>query len=705
MKHIFFLFSFLLFTLYINAQVEKPPVYPGCEGLDISQLEDCFYSHLKSDVYNKFVTPQNVKNDHFKGKINVAFVITEEGRFKIIYVNSAYKELDEETRRVFAELPKITPAIYDGRSVEKRYLFPINIPIEPYEPGDFTAIVKPPVVEVKQPKPTLEEKKGITEESSKIKQTNPDYTDLFPEFKSELNIPLTHQEYDEIIYYLDRGDNTHTAFKPYLFNEVRPYADLQAIREEILKEKQTWAGRKLFNEHLFLIKGKNYWFTINPVLDLQMGKDNSDVKYTYNNTRGFQIQGTLGKKFGFSSSFYESQGRFAQYVNDWTRIPEAPIGAGAVVPGRGKAKGFKEGGFDYPVAEAYLSYTPNEFFNFQFGQGKNFIGDGYRSFFLSDVASPYPFFKISTQFWKIKYTNLWMWMDDVRRSVSDDGTNLRKFVAMHHLSWNVTKRFNLGLFESVITNEISYPNGMDISFFNPIIFYRAIEFSNGGDRSGNVQIGLNMKYRFKSDISVYTQFLIDEMTMSRVFDGTGYIGNKFAFQLGAKYFNAFKIDNLILQGEFNWARPYTFSHAETTLNSAHYNQPISHMWGANFWEMIGIARYKHGRWFGNLKFNIGEKGYDYSKNGTNYGGNIYRSYNDNTSEEGNSVAQGNTTKIFIGDIQGGWILNPVTNLQVFGGFTYRSFSPYQPNSYVKNDNTTWFTIGIRSSLFNWYFDN
>jgi hypothetical protein len=214
-----------------------------------------------------------------------------------------------------------------------------------------------------------------------------------------------------------------------------------------------------------------------------------------------------------------------------------------------------------------------------------------------------------------------------------------------------------------------------------------------------------MKYRFKSDISVYTQFLVDEMTMSRVFDGSGYWGNKFAFQLGAKYFNAFKIDNLMLQGEFNWARPYTFSHLETTLNSGHYNQPISHMWGANFWEIIGIARYTKGRWFGNAKLIIGEKGYDFPDSDVSYGGDIYRSYNDRLSDTGNDVAQGNTTKIFIGDIQGGWILNPVTNLQVFGGFTYRSFSPYQPSSYVKENNTTWFTIGVRSSLFNWYFDN
>ena len=75
-------------------------------------------------------------------------------------------------------------------------------------------------------------------------------------------------------------------------------------------------------------------------------------------------------------------------------------------------------------------------------------------------ASPYPFLKISTQFWKIKYTNLWMWMSDVRRDATTDpggsGTNFQKYVAMHHLSWNVTKKFNIGLFEAVITNENSY---------------------------------------------------------------------------------------------------------------------------------------------------------------------------------------------------------------------------------------------------------
>ncbi len=55
-----------------------------------------------------------------------------------------------------------------------------------------------------------------------------------------------------------------------------------------------------------------------------------------------------------------------------------PAFSEGLVPGRGKAKGFKEDAYDYPVAEGYLAYTPNKFLQFQFGNGKNFIGDGYQ---------------------------------------------------------------------------------------------------------------------------------------------------------------------------------------------------------------------------------------------------------------------------------------------------------------------------------------
>ncbi len=612
--------------------------------------------------------------------------MTKEGKFDVLYVNSMYPELENEVKRVFGTLPEIQPATFNGRAIDQRFQIPISIPL-----ADNYIVQNDSI-----PAAEEEQKADIEEEILDDEDT------LFPEFQSELNIPFVHQEYDDIIYHLNQGDNTHTAVKPYLFNEVRPYIDLEKKRKSILKDKESWGGRKLWNEHLVLVKAKDFWFTLNPVFDLQVGKDNSDVDYTYNNTRGLQIQGALGKKFAFMTSFYESQGRFAQYINEDTRRLNPIIGAGAVVHGRGKANGFKEGGFDYPVAEAYLSFTPSKFFNFQFGNGKNFIGDGYRSFFLSDVASPYPFFKINTTFWKIKYTNTWAWMDDVRQSASDDDTNLRKYVAMHHLSWNITKRFNLGLFEAVITNENNY-NGFDISFFNPIIFYRAVEFSNGGDFSGNVQVGLDLKYKVTDNISLYSQLFIDEFRASEVFDGSGWWANKFAIQFGGKYYNAFKVDGLTLQGEFNWARPYTFSHNEEELNYGHFNQSISHLWGANFWEVIGIARYNNKRWFGNAKLIFGEKGFDFD-DGVSWGGDIYVDNDNRPFDYGHEVGQGNSTDIFIADLQAGYVINPVTNLQLFGGFTYRNFSPQESGNTARDDSTTWFTVGLRASLFNWYFD-
>ena len=99
-----------------------------------------------------------------------------------------------------------------------------------------------------------------------------------------------------------------------------------------------------------------------------------------------------------------------------------------------------------------------------------------------------------------------------------------------------TKRFNLGFFESVITDN-SNKYGFNIEFFNPIIFYRAIEFSNGSN-AGNALIGLDMKYQLTDNLFIYDQILIDEMTMGEVFSGDGWWGNKFGFQIGVKYFNA-----------------------------------------------------------------------------------------------------------------------------------------------------------------------
>jgi hypothetical protein len=376
-----------------------------------------------------------------------------------------------------------------------------------------------------------------------------------------------------------------------------------------------------------------------------------------------------------------------------------------VIPGIGIAKDFNKTSFDFPSADANITYTPNKLLNFQLGYSRNFIGDGYRSLMLGDGASPYPYFKINTTFWKIKYTNLYMFLKDIRNEATSDRTYTTKYMSSHYLSWNATKRLNIGFFESVVwANDNG--RGFDPNFLNPIIFYRSVEFSSSA-RSGNAVLGLTSKFKWNNQINLYGQFLIDEFSVGDITGGEKSWKNKLGFQLGGKYYHAFGIKNLCLQAEYNHVRPYIYSHSSPLTNYGHNNQSMGHVWGSNFQELTLIARYNKNRWFADGKLSIGVRGFDFdtSTDTFNYGSNIYKDYDENRPyDKGVVVGQGNKANIFIADLQAGYLLNPNANLKLFGNLIYRKFSPETDTATIFKENTTWFSIGLRSDIFNWYLD-
>ena len=324
---------------------------------------------------------------------------------------------------------------------------------------------------------------------------------------------------------------------------------------------------------------------------------------------------------------------------------------------------------------------------------------------LSDNASYYPYLKLNTTFWKIKYTSTWLFLRDVRPEVVEDGAFLPKYTANHYLSWNVSKRLNIGLFESVVWNNAN-DRGFDVNYLNPLIIFRAIEFETGQD-AGNALVGLSSKYKLNNKINLYSQFVIDEFSIGDVRAGNQSFRNKFGFQLGAKYFNAFNVDGLLLQAEYNQVRPYTFSHNSIILNLGHNNQPLAHLWGANFREFILIGRYNHKRWFADGKLIFGERGLDFNteEDSFAYGGDIFTSENNRPSDNGIRIGQGNNTTVFHGELQAGYVINPVSNLKLFTNIVYRNFDPTQETSLIsRRSNTVWFNIGLRTDLFNWYND-
>lgn len=700
---IFTFISLKIFAQDTNTTSEVYPEFEACANVDFSNQASCFNNTLINYIKANFEMPEIVREENYRGQLTIIFEVDEEGRFQLIYMDAAYDELKEETQRVFESLPVLKPATYNGRPIHMQFKMPLQIPL------DKNMIVQP--VE-QEDEIELEEKNSgdITSaetETNSLSEYEKIKSDKFgsPRYTSQINIPLSHEFYSRFDAELNEiGTNTHSASKPLMFAEVNKYYDFEAHRDEMLQDRKTLAGRKLWNEHLIRFQTDDYWFTLDPGFDLQIGKDfqQTDYDFTYNNTRELIVQGGLGKKFNFYSVIYENQGRFAQYYNRFAESIRPSRGGPAIVPGRGIAKTFMDGGYDYPVAEGYLSFTPSEFINIQFGHGNNFIGDGYRSLLLSDNPSPYPYLKLNTSFWKIKYTNTWMSLRDVRPEVTDEGSFRTKYIANHYLSLNISKRLNLGFFESVMW-ENDNDRGFDLNYLNPVIFYRAIEFATGAD-GGNAIIGLTGKYKISNQAYTYGQWLIDEFSSSDIFGGDGSWKNKLGFQLGLKYFNAFKVENLYLQAEYNQARPYTYSHNSITLNYAHNNQGMAHLWGANFREVVAIARYKKDRMYGSAKFIYGQRGFDLSKSGDNYGQDIYRTEEDRPFENGVKIGQGNTTNSLYSELEAGYIVNPSTNLKLFASFIYRDFNPQVNTSANSEISTTWINFGLRTDIFNWYFD-
>ena len=97
--------------------------------------------------------------------------------------------------------------------------------------------------------------------------------------------------------------------------------------------------------------------------------------------------------------------------------------------------------------------------------------------------------------------------------------------------------------------------------------------------------------------------------------------------------------------------------------------------------------------------------FDTPEDGLNYGGNIYKDYDEKRALDSHvKVGQGNKTAVFIIDLQGGYLVNPATNLKLFASYIYRSFDPSKNTAATFTESTNWFTLGIRADIFNWYFD-
>ncbi|VXD18605.1 hypothetical protein [Marinoscillum sp. 108] len=364
--------------------------------------------------------------------------------------------------------------------------------------------------------------------------------------------------------------------KAYLERETRAYQD--SVEEN---EKPLFGRFFQYPADVFSVGQEDFDLHVNPVIVLGLGRetDSRFDKPIFENYRGLELRGRVDNKVSFYTLLTENQARYPNYVQQVTDSTLA-------VPYEGFWKAYNNTGVDFLRAQAYIDFNVSKHISAQFGYGKHFIGDGRRSLILSDVGNNYPYLRINTRVWKVQYTNIFAQLigETTGGTYGLDGIGSfsKKHLASHHLSINAAPNLTVGLFESVIYGDSS--GTLKLDYLNPLIFYRALEQQDGS--SDNVLLGLDFKWNLWQCISLYGQLVVDELILGEAFSKSGWWGNKQGFQLGAKYFDVFGIEDLNGQVELNRVRPYVYGHETNFTSYSHYNMALAHPLGANFQEVL-----------------------------------------------------------------------------------------------------------------------
>lgn len=481
-------------------------------------------------------------------------------------------------------------------------------------------------------------------------------------------------------------EDAYSAVDTLFHSAMKPYHADQFVRDSIPRFR-TYDRRyfnltevKFLKEHLIELKEDDFELYMDAVLDLNIGRDLGDTSswqdtvQVFNNTRGLAMYGRIGDRVSFHASVFENQSQF----QDWMYKYTDSLG---VVPGQGRFKELESNARDYNSAWGIISIQAAKWLQVHFGQGKHFIGSGYRSMLLSDVASNYPFIRLKANFWKnrIEYTAMNAEMFNMERlplGEVPESLFKRKGYTMRYLSVIPHPRLELGLFEAVVhqrwdsTGTKAY--GWD--FYQPLPFVSTAV--NGLDSVNNAVVGINAKIKVSDKLFFYGQGVADQAE-SR-FSG---------FQVGLRW-KDFPFKTTTLRLEYNEGGAGIFTNKRNLQNYTHMNQGLAHPLGTNFKEYIVVWQQRTRKkrlwseWRGIYQIHDG-----------GIRGNIQSTPTellDGTHDPGVTM---------ISDLQFGYLMNPTSNMNAIIGWTWRDRSTNAGHLV-----SSFYYFTFRVALFNRYYD-
>ena len=170
------------------------------------------------------------------------------------------------------------------------------------------------------------------------------------------NLPIEYSYRQKFISYIN-----HSSLKP--LNEKQHKITYSSIFSDTVHHKNSFY-KKLYQESFIEINEGDVFLSIDPLFNFSVGNKNQDYDYRYfENVRGLRVIGDLGANFSFETRIYETQFFYPQYLNNIASERGVALGIG-------RSKQFKIYGHDAGLASGYISFSPINELNIQFGHGR-----------------------------------------------------------------------------------------------------------------------------------------------------------------------------------------------------------------------------------------------------------------------------------------------------------------------------------------------
>jgi len=229
---------------------------------------------------------------------------------------------------------------------------------------------------------------------------------------------------------------------------------------------------------------------------------------------------------------------------------------------------------NFDTFDGYLRYqTAGNWLALTAGRNPVYQGFGFIDrLYLSHNTVPFDFLKLDLAYKAVTYSFLY-------GSIRGDslGTPLdAKNIATHRLDVSFGNNFRMGLFESVIISNSPF----SFTFLNPISFLTSAELSKasqtGDNNANNSILGLDAFVMPVKNLAFQGSFLVDDLEFSTLFKENAQVTNKFAWQLGGLWSNAFTLPNLDMRIEYTLLEPYVYSHVSNKSTYTNWDLPLGH---------------------------------------------------------------------------------------------------------------------------------